>query len=79
MTRSHEQKPDLIIPEIEALAVNALERLEKEGFKVIPNARAVNFTMNRDKIRDLAAKELGIKTAKFSYVSNKKDIMLLVK
>ncbi len=73
------QKPDVIIPEIEALAVNALQRIEQEGFKVIPNSRAVSITMNRDKIRDLAAKELGIKTAKFAYVSNKKDIKSVIK
>ena len=75
----YKHKPDLIIPEIEALAVNALERIEQEGFKVIPNARAVSVTMNRDKIRDLAANELGIKTAKFAYVSNKKDIKNIIK
>ncbi len=70
----YKQKPDLIIPEIEALAVTALQRIEQEGFKVIPNARAVTITMNRDKIRDLAANKLGIKTAKFAYVANKKEI-----
>lgn len=75
----YKHKPDLIIPEIEALAVNALQKIEQEGFKVIPSARAVNITMNRDKIRDLAVNELGIKTAKFAYVSNKKDIKNVIK
>ncbi len=75
----YKNKPDVIIPEIEALAVNALQKIEQEGFKVIPSARAVSVTMNRDKIRDLAANELGIKTAKFAYVSNKKDIKNVIK
>ncbi len=79
MNNIYQHKPDIIIPEIEALAVNALQKIEQEGFKVIPNARAVSVTMNRDKIRNLAANELDIKTAKFAYVSNKKDIKNVIK
>ena len=68
-------KPDIIIPEIEALAVDALKKIEKE-FTVIPNARATAITMNRDKIRDLASNELNIRTAKFSYAINQSELHL---
>lgn len=57
-------KPDIIVPEIEAIRTERLYHLEQEGIQVVPSARAVNFTMNRKAIRDLAAKELGLKTAK---------------
>ena len=53
-------KPDLIIPEIEALAVNTLQDVENEGINVIPNAKATAITMNRDLIRNLASKQLGL-------------------
>ena len=66
--------PEILIPEIEALAVNALIELEESGFTVIPNARATQITMNRDKIRDLASKELNLKTANFKYASNNKEL-----
>ena len=68
-----EYNPDIIIPEIEALAVEALQEIEK-NITVIPNARATAITMNRDKIRDLAANELNLRTAKFSYAKNQTDI-----
>jgi len=67
-------KPDIIIPEIEALAVDSLREIE-ENIKVIPNARATAITMNRDKIRDLASNELKIRTAKFSYAINKSELI----
>jgi phosphoribosylglycinamide formyltransferase 2 len=60
-------RPDLVIPEIEALAVDALAELEAEGITVIPTARATAVTMNRDRIRDLAAGPLGLRTARFAY------------
>ena len=66
-------KPDIIIPEIEALAVDALKEIE-QNITVIPNARATAITMNRDKIRDLASNELNIRTAKFSYAMNKSEL-----
>ena len=66
-------KPDIIIPEIEALAVDALRDIEK-NITVIPNARATAITMNRDKIRDLASNELNIRTAKFGYAINKTEL-----
>ena len=65
--------PDIIIPEIEALAVDVLEEIEQK-ITVIPNARATAITMNRDKIRDLAANELNIRTAKFSYAMNQSEL-----
>ena len=58
-------KPDIIVPEIEAIRTERLYHLEKEGIQVVPSAKAVNYTMNRKAIRDLAAKELGLKTAKY--------------
>ena len=66
--------PDLVIPEIEALAVDALIELEQEGITIIPNARATAITMNRDKIRNLASKDLKLKTANFEYASNKQEL-----
>ena len=62
--------PDIIIPEIEALAVEALKGIEEKGMKVIPNARATEITMNRDLIRNLASSKLKINTAKFAYAEN---------
>ena len=60
-------KPDIIVPEIEAIRTERLISYEQEGIQVTPSARAVNFTMNRRAIRDLAAKQLGIRTAKYFY------------
>ena len=60
-------RPDIIVPEIEAIRTERLYAFEQEGIQVVPSARAVNFTMNRKAIRDLAAKELGLKTAKYFY------------
>jgi phosphoribosylglycinamide formyltransferase 2 len=62
-------KPDLIVPEIEAIRTERFYEYEKSGYKVIPSARAANFTMNRKAIRDLAARELGLKTAKYEYAT----------
>lgn len=59
--------PDIIVPEIEAIRTERLFDFEKQGIQVVPSARAVNFTMNRKAIRDLASKELGLKTAKYFY------------
>lgn len=60
-------RPDIIVPEIEAIRTERLYDFEREGVQVVPSARAVNFTMNRKAIRDLAARELGLKTAKYFY------------
>jgi phosphoribosylglycinamide formyltransferase 2 len=67
-------RPDLVIPEIEALAVEALAELEAEGTTVIPTARATAVTMNRDRIRDLAASELGLRTARFAYAESAAEL-----
>jgi phosphoribosylglycinamide formyltransferase 2 len=67
-------RPDLLIPEIEALAVDALAELEAEGITVIPTARATAVTMNRDRIRDLAATELGLRTARFAYAGSAAEL-----
>ena len=63
-------RPDIIVPEIEAIRTEKLYDFEKEGIQVVPSARAVNFTMNRKAIRDLAAKELGLKTARYFYATS---------
>ena len=67
-------KPDFVVPEIEALSIEALYDMELEGFKIVPNARTVEITMNRDKIRDLATSQLNINTAKYKYVFNVEEL-----
>ena len=67
-------QPDLIVPEIEAIRTEVLLDVEKAGFEVIPSARAANLTMNRDRIRDVAA-GLGVRTAKFHYAESVEDLM----
>ncbi|CAK6687663.1 formate-dependent phosphoribosylglycinamide formyltransferase [Synechococcus sp. BA-124 BA4] len=67
-------RPDLVIPEIEALAVDALAEIEAEGITVIPTARATAVTMNRDRIRDLAAGTLGLRTARFAYAGSAEEL-----
>ena len=63
-------RPDIIVPEIEAIRTERLYDFERAGAQVVPSARAVNFTMNRKAIRDLAAKELGLKTARYYYAAS---------
>ena len=67
-------KPDVIISEIEAIRTERLYDYEKQGVRVAPSARAVNFTMNRKAIRDLAAKDLGLKTAKYFYATTLEEL-----
>jgi phosphoribosylglycinamide formyltransferase 2 len=67
-------RPDVVVPEIEALAVDALAELEAEGLTVIPTARATAVTMNRDRIRDLAAQGLGLRTARFAYAESAAEL-----
>lgn len=62
-------KPDIIVPEIEAIRTEKLYDCEKMGIQVVPSARAVNFTMNRKEIRELAHTELGLKTADYRYAN----------
>lgn len=66
--------PDIIVPEIEAIRTERLYHFEEEGIQVVPSARAVNYTMNRKAIRDLAAKELGLKTAKYFYATSFEEL-----
>ncbi|NDV64531.1 formate-dependent phosphoribosylglycinamide formyltransferase [Bacteroides sp. 224] len=66
--------PDIIVPEIEAIRTERLYDFEKEGILVVPSARAVNYTMNRKAIRDLAAQELGLKTAKYFYAKSLEEL-----
>ncbi|RYG24156.1 formate-dependent phosphoribosylglycinamide formyltransferase [bacterium] len=63
-------KPDLVVPEIEAIRTERFYEYEQQGIGVVPSARAANFTMNRRAIRDLAAQELGLRTAPYRYASN---------
>ena len=68
-------KPDIIIPEIEAIRTEKLLEFEKRGIQVVPSALAVNLTMNRDAIRDTAARELKLKTACFAYAESREDLI----
>lgn len=63
-------KPDIIVPEIEAIRTERLYAYEKNGIQVVPSAKAVNYTMNRRAIRDLAAQTIGVRTAKYRYAKN---------
>lgn len=67
-------QPDLIVPEIEAIRTEVLLDVEKEGFEVIPSARAANLTMNRDRIRDVAV-GLGVRTARFAYAESSEGLL----
>jgi len=67
------EKPDYIVPEIEAIATDTLVELEAEGFTVIPTARAAKLTMNREGIRRLAAEELGLKTSPYQFASTREE------
>ena len=62
-------KPDLVVPEIEAIRTERFYDYEKQNIQVVPSAKAANFTMNRKLIRDLASKELGLRTAKYFYAT----------
>ena len=67
------EKPNLIVPEVEAIATNVLVDLENEGFNIIPTARATSLTMNREGIRKLAAEELELQTSPYRFASNKSE------
>lgn len=68
-------KPDIIVPEIEAIRTECLFDFERQGIQVVPSARAVNYTMNRKAIRDLAARELGLRTAKYYYATTYEQLV----
>lgn len=74
MAAVEKHRPDIIVPEIEAIRTEKLYDCEKMGIHVVPSARAVNYTMNRKAIRDLAAKELGLKTAKYFYAKTYEEL-----
>ena len=67
---AEKHKPDLIVPEIEAIRTEMLADLEAEGFTIVPSARAAQLTMNRDAIRNLAAGELGLVTSQYGYAES---------
>lgn len=69
-------KPDIIVPEIEAIRTERLYDYEQQGIRVVPSAKATNFTMNRKSIRELAAKELRIKTPKYLYASSLDELII---
>ncbi|QLC66095.1 formate-dependent phosphoribosylglycinamide formyltransferase [Flavobacterium sp. LPB0248] len=71
-------QPDFIVPEIEAIRTERFYDYEKQGITVVPSAKAANFTMNRKAIRDLAAKELGLRTAKYQYATSAEELQKAV-
>lgn len=74
-----QERPNLIVPEIEAIATPELVALEKEGYRVVPTARAVNLTMNREGIRRLAAEELGLPTSPYRFAETREDYLSAVR
>ena len=76
IVKKHE--PDIIVPEIEAIRTERFYDYEKWGIQVVPSAKAANFTMNRKAIRDLASKELGLRTAKYAYALSFEELKTAV-
>ncbi|MEO1620501.1 MAG: formate-dependent phosphoribosylglycinamide formyltransferase, partial [Cyanobacteria bacterium J06632_3] len=74
-----EVQPDLIVPEVEAIATQTLIALESAGWRVIPTAKATNLTMDREGIRRLAAEDLGLKTSPFRFAANAEEYRQAVK
>jgi phosphoribosylglycinamide formyltransferase 2 len=73
-----QERPDFIVPEIEAIATQTLEELEDEGFNVIPSARATRLTMDREGIRKLVAEELGLRTSPYAFASSEEEFLAAV-
>jgi phosphoribosylglycinamide formyltransferase 2 len=73
------EKPTYILPEVEAISIEALFEAEERGFHVIPNAEAVNKTMNRKNIRLFASKELGLKTSRYKFVTSLEELKSVAK
>jgi phosphoribosylglycinamide formyltransferase 2 len=71
-------QPDLVVPEIEAIRTERFYEYEKQGMQVVPSARAANFTMNRQLIRDMASRELGLKTAQYEYAETYEEFAAAV-
>ncbi len=74
-----QERPDYIIPEVEAIATDTLVELEKEGYHVVPTAQSAYLTMNREGIRRLAAEELGLTTSPYAFASNEEEFIEAVK
>ena len=74
-----EEQPDLIVPEIEAIATDTLLELEQEGFHVIPTAKAARLPMNREEIRRLAAEELGLATSPYHFAETREEFLKAVR
>lgn len=72
-------KPDIIVPEIEAIRTEKLMELERKGFRVIPTAEAAHLTMNRDAIRDVASQELKLLTARYAYAVSEEELLISAK
>ena len=70
-----QEQPDLIVPEIEAIATDTLLELEQEGFQIIPTAKAARLTMNREGIRRLAAEELGLATSPYRFAETREEFL----
>lgn len=68
-------RPDFIVPEIEAIRTEMLAELEREGWNVVPTARAAQMTMNRDAIRELAARELGLRTSRYRFAETLEEVL----
>jgi phosphoribosylglycinamide formyltransferase 2 len=75
----YKEKPDFIVPEVEAIATHVLVELEQEGFTVIPSAKATRLTMNREGIRALAAEQLGLKTSPYRFAGTRTEFDEAVK
>jgi phosphoribosylglycinamide formyltransferase 2 len=75
----YKEKPHFIVPEVEAIATHVLVELEKEGFTVIPSAKAARLTMNREGIRTLAAEELKLKTSPYRFAGTKPEFEEAIK
>ena len=71
-------KPDIVVPEIEAIRTERFYGYEQQGIQIVPSSKAANYTMNRKAIRDLAAKELGLKTAKYEYANSLDQLITAV-
>lgn len=68
-------RPDYVVPEVEAIRTEVLAELEREGFTIVPSARATQMTMNRDGIREVAAVELGLRTSRYRYAETLEEVL----
>ena len=73
-----DEKPTMVVPEVEAIATDTLVALEKEGINIVPTAKATKLTMDREGIRDLASVELGLKTSHYKYADTKEEFLKAV-